>query len=196
MATVVSHVLLGWGAYRFADAGRDPRRLGPAVAGALSMLPDADTLLMRWIPYEAMSGHRGLSHSLAVAALVGVLAAAALRHRVAFPGGFWGLAGTLAAITASHGLLDAMTDGGLGIAFFAPFSAARHFLPIQPIPVSPITVNVLDPWVLRVLAVEALLLWPWALLLGVARTPAPRWLRIVAAVAALASVACWVVRCR
>lgn len=39
---------------------------------------------------------------------------------------------------ASHGLLDAMTDGGLGVAFFAPFNNHRYFLPWRPIRVSPI----------------------------------------------------------
>lgn len=38
----------------------------------------------------------------------------------------------------SHGLLDAMTDGGRGIAFFSPFSNHRYFLPWRPIRVSPI----------------------------------------------------------
>src|SRR5688572_10480141 len=42
------------------------------------------------------------------------------------------------ACTASHGLLDAMTDGGRGIAFFSPFSNHRYFLPWRPIRVSPI----------------------------------------------------------
>ena len=38
---------------------------------------------------------------------------------------------------ASHGLLDAMTDGGPGVAFFAPFANRRYFLPWTPIRVSP-----------------------------------------------------------
>jgi len=33
--------------------------------------------------------------------------------------------------------LDAMTDGGLGVAFFAPFDNHRYFLPWTPIRVSP-----------------------------------------------------------
>jgi hypothetical protein len=36
-------------------------------------------------------------------------------------------------VTASHGALDAMTDGGLGIAFFAPFDNTRYFFPFRPI---------------------------------------------------------------
>jgi hypothetical protein len=34
-------------------------------------------------------------------------------------------------VTASHGMLDAMTDGGLGVAFFAPFDNARYFFPME-----------------------------------------------------------------
>ena len=41
----------------------------------------------------------------------------------------------------SHGILDALTNGGLGIAFFAPFSNERYFLPIQPIQVSTLQVQ-------------------------------------------------------
>jgi inner membrane protein len=43
--------------------------------------------------------------------------------------------------TASHGLLDAMTKGGLGVAFFSPFDNTRYFLPWRPILVSPISVT-------------------------------------------------------
>jgi len=43
--------------------------------------------------------------------------------------------------TASHGFLDAMTDGGLGVAFFSPFDNHRFFLPWTPIRVSPIGVG-------------------------------------------------------
>ena len=42
------------------------------------------------------------------------------------------------AITASHGFLDAFTNGGLGVAFFSPFDPTRYFFPWTPIEVSPI----------------------------------------------------------
>jgi len=35
---------------------------------------------------------------------------------------YWKTALLLFGITASHGVLDAMTNGGLGIAFFSPFT--------------------------------------------------------------------------
>jgi inner membrane protein len=41
-------------------------------------------------------------------------------------------------VKASHGILDAMTDGGLGVAFFSPFDDTRCFFPFRPIKVSPI----------------------------------------------------------
>jgi len=39
--------------------------------------------------------------------------------------------------TASHILLDALTNGGLGVAVFSPFDQERYFLPWRPISVSP-----------------------------------------------------------
>jgi inner membrane protein len=38
-------------------------------------------------------------------------------------------------------VLDAFTDGGLGVAFFSPFSDQRFFFPWRPIAVSPIGVT-------------------------------------------------------
>lgn len=38
-----------------------------------------------------------------------------------------------------HDILDAMTNGGFGVAFFSPFSDQRFFLPWRPIEVSPIS---------------------------------------------------------
>ena len=42
-------------------------------------------------------------------------------------------------VTASHGVLDALTNGGLGVAFFAPFDGTRYFFAWQPLVVSPIS---------------------------------------------------------
>jgi inner membrane protein len=62
--------------------------------------------------------------------------------------------------TASHGILDAMTDGGSGIALFAPFDDTRYFFPWQPIRVSPISLErFLSERGLRVLQSE--MLWVW-----------------------------------
>ena len=42
---------------------------------------------------------------------------------------------------ASHGVLDAMTDGGLGVAFFSPIDNSRYFFPWTPVRVAPIGVT-------------------------------------------------------
>ena len=63
-------------------------------------------------------------------------------------------------VTASHGVLDALTNGGLGVAFFAPFSGARYFFPFRPVEVSPIGLSsFFSEWGLAV--IESELLWVW-----------------------------------
>jgi inner membrane protein len=44
-------------------------------------------------------------------------------------------------LTCVHDLFDALTNGGLGIALFAPFDNTRYFLPVTPIEVSPIGIR-------------------------------------------------------
>jgi inner membrane protein len=106
------------------------------LAIACALLPDLDALgLWLGIPYEHPFGHRGFTHSLpfsAVLAGAGSLLAPAVGAQPAVA--FW----VLLVSAASHGVLDAMTNGGLGIAFFSPFSHRRHFLPWRVIEVSPL----------------------------------------------------------
>ena len=56
-------------------------------------------------------------------------------------GSWWSLVGLFFLVTASHGILDALTNGGLGVAFFSPFDSARYFFPWRPISVSPVGVG-------------------------------------------------------
>jgi inner membrane protein len=86
-------------------------------------------------------GHRGFTHSLFFAVLL-----ASFVVLVAFRQGAPGLGrsalGTYFFLaTASHGLLDAMTDGGLGVAFFYPVDNTPFIHPMTPIRVSPIGVT-------------------------------------------------------
>lgn len=90
---------------------------------------------MLGIHYHDLWGHRGMTHSLLFAAIVAVVMTAIFwRHDIHR----WTMLLLLFVITASHGAFDAMTDGGLGIAFFSPFNRRRYFLPWRPIHVSPI----------------------------------------------------------
>jgi inner membrane protein len=115
-----------------------PKRL--LLAGVVgSILPDVDILAFPFgIPYEDAFGHRGFSHSFFAAALVallGVCACGMLRTNFIKAFAF------LLVSTASHGVLDAFTNGGLGIAFLWPWSANRYFAPFRPIRVSPIGIS-------------------------------------------------------
>jgi inner membrane protein len=123
-----------------------------------AVLPDLDVISFRLgFPYGHLLGHRGLTHSVAFAVMVALISAAI---------GAWTLRGyrclpTLLifvfACTLSHGLLDAMTNGGHGVAFFAPFSNHRYFLPWRPIAVSPLTLTrLLTAKGLQILASETI----------------------------------------
>lgn len=109
---------------------------------ACSLIPDLDSLgYDMGIPYRHWLGHRGFSHSLCFAIVIGLLAAfgaSALskKKRRLF---FWFLIFSFCGI--GHVLLDAMTDGGLGVALFAPFSNRRYFLPWRPIAVAPLRIG-------------------------------------------------------
>jgi len=113
------------------------------VAGALcSVLPDIDVIGFRFgIHYGDFLWHRGFTHSLVFAALLSGAATAILTWRGSIGMGRFALFAYLFLATASHGVLDAMTNGGLGVAFFSPFENSRYFLPWQPIRVSPISVH-------------------------------------------------------
>src|SRR5207253_2324783 len=87
-------------------------------------------------------GHRGFSHSLACAFLLGLCLSVVVSRAVASP---WSARAGLLLVAflaaASHGFLDAFTDAGLGVAFFLPFSNERFFFPWRPILTSPLNVS-------------------------------------------------------
>jgi len=125
------------------------------------MLPDADVIgLTAGIPYGDPFGHRGFTHSLFFAGLVALGVTTLMRNK----GQVRDLIRIFICIfaaTASHGVLDAFTNGGLGVAFFAPFDPARYFFPVRPILVSPIGVSAfLNQRGLSVLLSEMLWVWP------------------------------------
>ena len=143
MPSVVSHAIAAVALGGVAVGGRSRLRIW--VLGALcAVSPDLDAItsyLFR-IRYGAMLGHRGISHSILFAVLLATAVTVGVRR--AWPESpraakLWCF---FFAATASHGLLDAMTNGGLGVAFFAPFSNARYFLPWRPILVSPLSAQV------------------------------------------------------
>lgn len=199
MPTIMSHAAVAWGLARAAR----PLSPSPALATAreracaiVAMLPDLDVLAFSLgIPYEHPLGHRGASHSLVGAVVIGLAAWLVLRRALrgvddARPGGLDLALLVLAA--ASHGSLDMLTNGGEGVGLFVPFDAARHFWPVQPIPVSPIGLLGFFAWGLPVLAWEVVLLWPAAALGAVAAHDGPRRTRALIALGVLAvALGCW-----
>lgn len=161
MPTFVTHAIT---AYAFTQAS--PGSLAahrPVALAAMSCacLPDLDVIALAFgIPYSHMLGHRGISHSLLFALVLGALVAVWLGARLGMGSGRkLQLFVLLSLVTASHGLFDAMTNGGLGIAFFAPFDVGRYFLPWRPLVVSPIGVlPMFSQWGLAVATTELLYL--------------------------------------
>lgn len=157
MPTIISHaaipLALGLG------LGRSVVSTRLLLAGLVaSALPDLDVVAFRLgIAYGDQLGHRGFSHSLLFAFLIGALAALLAtrlnaRRLIAFA--FVFLA------TASHGFLDMLTNGGMGVAYLWPFSDQRFFFPDQVIEVAPLSLRRLfGPAGLVVAKSE--LLWVW-----------------------------------
>lgn len=106
----------------------------------VSIVPDIDSIgFALGVPYNSFWGHRGFSHSIVFAMLLAGFITWFYRNQPAR---------RMAAVFAfiflsciSHAILDGMTTGGLGVAFFAPFNNKRYFFPFRPIKVSPISVK-------------------------------------------------------
>ncbi len=126
------------------------------MAAILSVLPDLDVIAFKFgIPYESQWGHRGFTHSFMFAFAVAVLCSVFYRQLDSRP---WTVIWMCFIACASHAVLDAMTNGGLGVAFFWPFDLERYFLPFRPLVVPPIGVSsFFTEWGLRVLGSE--LIW-------------------------------------
>jgi inner membrane protein len=84
----------------------------------------------------------------------------AFREHPAFSWPRWSHVLYFFVVTASHGVLDAMTDGGRGIVFFAPFDTTRYFFPWRPVRVSPINIRAFfSTRGLQILSSELVFIW-------------------------------------
>lgn len=138
MPTVMTHPAVPLGLGMALGSKTVPSTL--LLAGVVgSVVPDLDAIgFWLGVPYGSPFGHRGFTHSILFAAAMGVIASA-------FAGRF--LVGSLCAFlfvflsTVSHGILDALTNGGMGIAFLGPLTNDRYFLPWRILEVSPIGIH-------------------------------------------------------
>lgn len=168
MASAFSHAVA---AASLGSAGmpatRMPARYWVTVA-ILGALPDLDVVIYPMgLNAPHVLGHRGITHSLAFAAVFAALVVRLVFRDQNWRGAWLRLWFVFFGALVSHAVLDALTDGGQGIAFFAPFSDARFHFPWQPIRVSPIGLTAffsIDG--LRVLQNELLWVWLPSALLG------------------------------
>ena len=133
MASPWAHAIAGAAVGAFYQAPTHRRRL-ITIAAICAVVPDLD--LIGWplgISTFALLGHRGLTHSIAFAVVLGGIAAWVLlrdsttRKRVAG-------AAALIVATGTHSVLDALTTySPTGPAFWAPFSNERYRFPWQPL---------------------------------------------------------------
>jgi inner membrane protein len=106
------------------------------TAAVCAALPDIDALGRPFgnLTYEsAFGGHRGFTHSVLFAFLAGAIATWMLRRNVASRSAGVRLWLTLTLAIASHGLLDALSTIGNGVAFWAPFSWTHYEFIWQPL---------------------------------------------------------------
>ena len=153
MASIFGHIAASTAlSYAFFPAQARPAVL--TLAAFCAFAPDLDVLAFAFgIPYGSEWGHRGWTHSLVFAAGFGLLLAAIFFRR---DKDFWRIALLCVLATASHPLLDMLTNGGRGVALWWPFSTERLFFPWQPIQVSPLgAAAFFSEWGLAVLWSEA-----------------------------------------
>lgn len=131
-----------------------------------AIVPDFDGLAFKLgIAYGTMTGHRGFTHTLAFALLLGLLGWwLAPRWRMYRTLGWaW-----VALCTLSHPLLDMLTNGGIGIALFWPFDGTRYFSSWRPIEVSPVALKrFVSPRGAQVLLNEMLTVWAPLLVMAI-----------------------------
>ena len=134
MPSIFAHAAAG-AALGSALAPAPARRVWIAAA-VLAALPDVDALGRPFgnLSYEtAFGGHRGFTHSVLFAFLAGAVATLMLSREVASRSADVRLCLALALAIVSHGVLDALSTIGNGVAFWAPFSWTHHEFVWQPL---------------------------------------------------------------
>jgi inner membrane protein len=170
--TIISHGAVALAA-GIAFAPRDVPNHFWSLSILCSIIPDADVIGFSFgIPYHHFFGHRGFFHSPFFGLLLSILLVSVFFRDIEIFSRQWFFCFIFFfLVSASHGILDAFTDGGLGIALLSPFNKARYFFPWTPIMVSPIGIDAfLSKWGLSVIKSELLWVWLPSLLMVVVAT--------------------------
>ncbi|MCP4690231.1 MAG: metal-dependent hydrolase [Desulfobacterales bacterium] len=172
MPTAITHAVVAGIAGKTIVNGKMPLRFWFAAV-LCSVIPDADVIGFYFgVKYGEFLGHRGFFHSIFFALIFANLVMLLFVGKFKpFSARWWKYTLFFFIVGASHGILDAFTNGGLGIALLSPFDDARYFFPWTPISVSPIGLKAfLSEWGLRVMICEIKYIWlPMAVVFVVAR---------------------------
>lgn len=166
MPSVFTHAAAALALGKASTGEKMPARFW-ALSALCAVLPDVDAIVsFAFGLRRSQFDHRGITHSLLFALLLALLVVwLAFKKARAFSKEWWRLLVYFFIVTASHGLLDALTDGGSGVAFFAPFDTTRYFFPWRPIEVSPMGLRFFSPRGLEVIQSEFVWVWLPAILL-------------------------------
>lgn len=161
MPTMISHTVVAVAAGK-AFAPTDVPDHFWLLSIACSLIPDADVIGFPFgVPYDHFFGHRGFFHSPFLSLLLSIFIVSVFFPGVGIFSKQWFFYFVFFfLVSASHGVLDAFTNGGLGVALLSPFDNTRYFFPWTPIMVSPIGIKAFfSKWGLTVIRSE--LLWIW-----------------------------------
>lgn len=142
MPSAFSHALVAFAVAEIYPANRKPFKFLLLGVGC-AVLPDADSIgFWLGIPYHSIWGHRGITHSFFFAFMIALVVMQIFyTHEKMASSSYIFKWFYFFIVTSLHPVLDAMTSGGLGVAFFAPFENSRYFFPFRPILVSPISIS-------------------------------------------------------
>jgi inner membrane protein len=159
MPSTISHAAVAIAAGTVFSSRTTPRHFW-LVSITCSIIADIDLILfLCGVPYDHFFGHRGFFHSIFFGLLVGIVATkyvSSLEREL--PGAWIRYCALFCLVSVSHGLLDALSNGSIGIAFFSPFDSTRYFFPWQPISMVRMKVF-LTTW--NFSAIRSELFWVW-----------------------------------
>jgi len=135
LASIFGHSAVGFTLSKVIDNKNEKLLLLLAIFS--TVLPDFDVIGFKFgISYLHPLGHRGFTHSIVFALFWALILVFAFGKKNKL---IWFLVIFLS--TISHGVLDAMTNGGEGVGFLIPFNNNRFFFSFREIKVSPLGIK-------------------------------------------------------
>ena len=161
MPSLISHAVVGLAAGVAVSAKHSQESL-VLLCIISSTFPDIDGIAFALgIPYKSLLGHRGFFHSIPFAFLLSTIIVHIGFPHVKIFSHLWFYWQTIFfCISLSHSILDAMTEGGMGVAFFSPFSNKRYLLPWKPMIACPLRIeDFFSEW--GKIVAKSEFLWVW-----------------------------------